>query len=595
MLRRNSIINRYLLTFLLILVLPIFAAAIITYSYVNNQLSSIFERNSEEQFNAFANSIEYQLSRLTISMATVAEYDSGKIVDLVSQWSHTNELEKKLEISDQIDSSLSLLFNFSGEIDSVVFFLKDGASYSYKNQLKKPEDEVREQEWYKETLKRPGKTQVLGNFNSITSSTNRYVLSIAVCPKISKYRGNVELVYVEMKTDLIEGINDKYSFMHDNGDVFIVDESYKIILSNRENNIGHSIEEYTSLLSTNKNIYETSIKNINGEKKMVGTYRIGNIGWTIVSMNDYSIILNKTYNILKPLVIVLLITIISFMIYSIIFFRGIIGPINKLIKNINIVKAGNFTTELKPLKGSSEISELSNSYIDMINRVNALIVERDLKEKQRSETEIKALQAQINPHFLFNTLNSIKLMALLVCADNIKTTTEALMNILSETFRDINSLITISTEINVLNNYIYIMKVRYGDKFDFICNIDDDILEKYILKMLLQPIVENAILHGIISNDKRGIIEVKGYKSNEEIVFEITDNGCGMTEDMALGLLNPSSPKTSGLTGIGLNNVNQRLKLNYGEQYGVKISSVEGQFTKIVLNFPTINESSGAV
>ncbi len=595
MFKRNSIVNKFLLTFLLILVLPIFLVFIVTYSYVNNQLIDTFERNAEGAFKIYTNSIEYQLKRLTFSMATISESENGKLVDMVTQWSNTKESDQKLELSDKIDSSLSLLFNFSEDIKSVVFFLKDGTSYSYKSHLLIPETKVKEQEWYKNVLAKPGKTKILGNLKSITSQNNdNHVINIAASPLVSKYRGNVELIYIEMKTDIIKQLNKDY-FLKQQGEVFIVDENLKPILSNKEEDyiIQKIVKDDAYLLENNNNIFQTFIREINGSKKMVTTYKISNVGWTIISVNDYSVITDKTYLILKPLTYVLAFTITAFLIYSIMFFSGIIKPINNLIKNINIFKSGNFKTELKPLKGNSEITQLSNSYISMVHRTNELMIERDIKEKQRSEAEIKALQAQINPHFIFNTLNSIKLMALLICADNIKITTEALMNILSATFRDTNSLISINTEIDILNNYVYIMKVRYGDKFDFECNIAEDIKELFILKMLLQPIVENAISHGVISIERRGLIKVQGYRREDKVIFEIEDNGCGMSQEAASELLNRKTPKTGGFTGIGINNVNQRLKLNYGNEYGIDIFSKEDEFMKLILTSPVIGERGG--
>lgn len=592
LIKRNSIVSKFLMTFLLILVLPIFLVSVVTNSYVNNQLIDIFEKTAEGSFNNFANSIEYRLKRLALSIATVSEHDNGKLVDMITLWSNTTEVDQKFELSDKIDSSLSLLFNFSEDIKSVVFFLKDGSSYSYKNRLLIPETKVRNQTWYKEILERPGKSKILGNLDSITSQDNdKHVITAATSPLISKYRGNVELIYIEMGTDIIAQLNKDY-FLRERGEVFIVDENLMPILSNKEDYLVQKIiKEDADLLKNNKSVFQTFTKKIDGTKKMIATYKINNVGWTIISVNDYSLITDKTNSILRPLIYVLIFTITTFLIYSIIFFSGIIGPINNLIKNINIVRTGNFKTELKPLRGNSEITELSNSYISMIKRTNELMIERDMKEKQRSEAEIKALQAQINPHFIFNTLNSIKLMALLVCADNIKITTEALMNILLATFRDTNSLITIKTEIDILNNYIYIMKVRYGDKFDFECNIDEDIKELFILKMLLQPIVENAISHGVISIERRGLIRLSGYRQEDKIIFDIEDNGCGMSQEAISELLNRKTAKIKGFTGIGVNNVNQRLKLNYGSSYGIEMSSREGEFTKVTLMNPIIDES----
>ncbi|MHB8062274.1 MAG: sensor histidine kinase, partial [Ruminiclostridium sp.] len=137
-------------------------------------------------------------------------------------------------------------------------------------------------------------------------------------------------------------------------------------------------------------------------------------------------------------------------------------------------------------------------------------------------------------------------------------------------------------------NYIYILKVRYGDKFDVVLDCSEEIKDLFILRLLLQPILENAIFHGVSDLDHKGIITVKGYKLSDEIIFDIKDNGVGMTQEKIDKLLSEDNHNTSGFSSIGIINVDRRIKLNYGDNYGLKIESNHGEYTNVLIKLPVI-------
>jgi sensor histidine kinase YesM len=253
---------------------------------------------------------------------------------------------------------------------------------------------------------------------------------------------------------------------------------------------------------------------------------------------------------------------------------------------------GHFDHEIS-IQGSGEIRTLGESFNKMIYEINNLIIERDLKEKERSKEEMKALHAQINPHFIYNTLNSIRLMAMMTKAQGIKNMTDAFMKLLSATFKEDGTLIPVRKEIEYLENYVYIMKVRYGDHFDMELMIDEEIKDLLIIKLILQPIVENAILHGLSKLTEGGKICVKGFMDHADAVFEITDNGVGMTEEEIKKLLTEGTIHRRSFNHIGVMNVDRRIKLNYGEGYGMSIQSEYGKYTTVRLVLPKIINDMG--
>lgn len=242
---------------------------------------------------------------------------------------------------------------------------------------------------------------------------------------------------------------------------------------------------------------------------------------------DYKLL---TYDIDKIMMSALAVSgviVVLFLMFSVLFFRGIIIPINSLIKKMKIIEKGDFNVHIKT-EGKGEIYQLGKSFDRMVHEIKKLIAEKDLKEKERIKAEIEALQSQINPHFLSNTLNSIRLMAMIKKVDSIKNMTEAFMKLLMATFGKGGTFVPIKEELDNLGNYIYIMKVRYGDRFNVIFDVSEEIKDYCILKLILQPIVENSILHGINDMDKKGTIHIRGYLYEHNIKFEIEDNGRGM-------------------------------------------------------------------
>ncbi|MDZ7542369.1 sensor histidine kinase, partial [Clostridium perfringens] len=237
-----------------------------------------------------------------------------------------------------------------------------------------------------------------------------------------------------------------------------------------------------------------------------------------------------------------------------------------------------------------EIKELNINYNKMINNIKELMIERDLKEKERSKQEIKVLQAQNNPHFIYNTLNVIKLMATISKIDNIRSVTDSFMKLLALTFKSDSSFITIREELQYITSYSEIMRVRFGDNFNLIMDFDEGLQDLYIIKLVLQPIVENSIVHGLNELEGSKDIIIKGYLKEDKLIIEVIDNGVGMyEEDITKVFENHNKSKTS-LNGIGIKNTEKRIKLNCGDEYGIKIDSKKNKFTRVTLILPTIKE-----
>jgi sensor histidine kinase YesM len=308
-------------------------------------------------------------------------------------------------------------------------------------------------------------------------------------------------------------------------------------------------------------------------------------------------LISKVYPLIWYSLIVLLAYLFLILIISFIISRGIVRPLKTLEKHMYEIRSENFQVHMD-YKGKDEIAILSENFNLMVNRLNKLIYENyqsKLRESEllflEKEAQLNALQQQINPHFLYNTLESIKWMAYKIEANNIVDMTTALGKFFRGVINKGKGVVTFQEEIEHLENYIYIQKIRYQGKFDVTLEISDEIKEYKIIKLVLQPLVENAIIHGLEKIKQGGLITIRGTKSGDHIGFEIIDNGIGMSETELSGLsekLFSSANKNEEKSSIGLVNVYNRLKLHSGDAGSFEILSAEGKGTTVKFTIPAV-------
>ncbi|MDD6484759.1 MAG: sensor histidine kinase [Clostridiales bacterium] len=222
----------------------------------------------------------------------------------------------------------------------------------------------------------------------------------------------------------------------------------------------------------------------------------------------------------------------------------------------------------------SEIYALEESFNRMIVEINSLIQKNNIEKEKQKRAELRALQAQINPHFIYNALDSISWSAKLAGESYLSEMVQQLANFFRISLHKGDTFITVKEEISHIESYSAIEQMRFPKLFEINYKIQDDILDKKILKIVLQPIVENAIKHGFENMDTGGIINITGYSDeNDDLIFEVEDNGCGF--------LASASVLERNKGGYGLYNVNERIRLEYGDEYGISLRSVPGEGTTV--------------
>ena len=260
-------------------------------------------------------------------------------------------------------------------------------------------------------------------------------------------------------------------------------------------------------------------------------------------------------------------------------------PLFKLKEQMQQVMAGNLNAEIATTDSKDEISSLSRTFNNMVTEIGHLIEEIQVTQKRESELRFEMLLAQINPHFLFNTLNSIK--SVMSGTEHITNTITALGRLLEISMNKVNDMLPIEEELENIKSYIKIQQVRYPGRFDVAYHIEEGILKEHTLKLILQPLVENSILHNIEARDFL-MIDISGRCENGIIILQVQDNGTGMDADTMKEILKPKKQGKKGyvFSGLGVSNVQERIQLAYGPDYGLQYDSDGNSFTTVTIRFP---------
>lgn len=356
------------------------------------------------------------------------------------------------------------------------------------------------------------------------------------------------------------------------GSVFLVSQNHIVNVSNKKN-LDVLVNDSTFMKLLKNDIIDTDLIKINGVRYLISYKNLNNSQLKVVGSVRYSE-LNQSINslaagiflisLLSLLVIILMLAIVS---------KTITDPIYRLANTMDNYTGGE-NIELT-IPSNNEIGVLYRSFNRMINTIHNLILDVNTLYEKQKISELKALQAQINPHFLYNTLDSINWMAKKYKANDISLLATSLGNFFRRSLNHGRDFTTIKNELEQIKSYVYIQKVRFKDTFDLYISVDDDILTYSIVKLTLQPLVENCIIHGFEDIDYKGIIEITGYRKENKIILQVIDNGCGTdTEKLNKQVqreFNPQEP----IEKYGLHNVNQRIKLYFNQTCGLYFETNE--------------------
>jgi sensor histidine kinase YesM len=366
--------------------------------------------------------------------------------------------------------------------------------------------------------------------------------------------------------------------------------SYNILVLDNDNNIVYSSDHsYNDILKkvTYEQLQQNKV-NYYRDTMVVADYEHNYDLKLIFLFNNSQLSIRKA-EIQKAVFPIFIIVIITIIITAFMFTRGFSRRVAKLIDKIKVAETGDLTIT-EEIEGNDEIAILDKQFNQMLHKLDHLIKKNYVQQLEKKESEFRNLQLQINPHFLYNTLETISSIAAVKQAFVICDLCEKL----GENFRyslgkNYGEFVTVMQELQHTQNYVYIQKTRFGNKFEVFYNVDPEVENKLILRFILQPIVENAIVHGLSNMPGKGTLEISINKIDEMLVIKIEDDGIGMTREKVEEIsqyINDSNGIDRKKHSIGIRNVNQRIKLACGSEYGITIESSVNHGSCFTINLP---------
>ena len=421
-------------------------------------------------------------------------------------------------------------------------------------------------------------------FTKYTQYSSTIVTTKVLCDKFTRVPYGFVYVLINQNT-----FQKYYDYFVGNGNnINIMSSDGTIVSSNITSNIG---TKNLDLYNISNNILENNLKyintHLNSSDVAILSKHLTTYNFNIVGTIDKNIVLDEIYNSSEIIMVSIIIALIFIMITFFII-RRTTKPISALVKTMPKIIHGDFNNHI-PIVGSYEVRELSSTFNYMLDGLNNYVQEQMKMQKEKRKAEIHALQMQINPHFIYNTLSSIKCLMWQGNVEKSTETIDAFISLLQNTISNKNEMITVSEEINNLKNYVLINHIRYGDNinvnFFIIPNCEDYIIPK----LILQPFIENAFFHAF-SGKSNGYIHVFANETGGNLICEIIDNGIGIADEDIQNILVKSSNKHNHFTSIGIHNVNDRIKLIYGDDYGITITSELNKGTTVKVVIPAQKE-----
>lgn len=477
------------------------------------------------------------------------------------------------------------IYYMHNQIDGVFLYPENMDYFAYRcnhTVIGNYQYNIRKESWYDTVRNGNGRPYIIGVHTENVASASWKVLSVARCildPSNGKYLGMIVIdCAVESFADLWD------SSPYSESIIAVADKNGNFILPQNLEYTEGLVEELQNFSEEGENLNTLRFDNQTWYVAVTKLNYIEGYVYQLVPITDA--LKNVAYVFLAVLAAVIFIGALLIFISAKIS-NTITQPINRLIVQMETVESGNLS--LQPEVYHGEMQVLAEKFDHMVSQVHMMFEEVKETEKEKREMEMLALQAQINPHFLYNTLNSILWLSELQGADKVTQMLDSLIKVLQYTVDNTKEFVRVRDEVAFIHNYIRILNFRYFERFSFIFDIKEDTLEYEMPRFILQPLVENAVLHGFDNNDLNATVKLSIHLQDGELFLCVSDDGRGMPEEKIREILHTDSSSKKSLNKIGLYNVNQRICLTYGEEYAIHIDSKVGCFTKVTVRIPAQN------
>lgn len=567
------------------------AITVISYKNFSTGYEEQIKYSANQSFDQAKRYLEYKISSL-IKTSDIIYYNSN-IQVVLEKGQHEDYKNNMVEQNIDMNSVDNFFYTFrdTQDVFRACLYVNDGLMYSNQDINFSNIKSLQDSGVYDKVMSSKDKVYWLPpeEVNSEGNSKNK-INVISLLRKIrnlNKYGEVIGIVKVSMLESEVKDIMLKANITK-SGVVYIQNSEGKIISSSNPQVLDKINMDDSIRNKLTENFVSWSSMDIDKEKYIVNSKKINNTDWNMVTIIPYSEILEPS-NKIRSLMMVLVL-IIGIITYGVAYFNSnsLTKRISLLSRKMQKVQAGELDVSIYS-KSNDEIGMLMNSFNYMIETINDLMEEKYKIGKEIKNAELKALQAQINPHFLYNTLDLINWKAIDNDVPEIAEISQALARFYKLSLSKGNDIISIKDEIKHVATYVQIQNLRFDNCINFIIDVDEKIYDYHIMKILLQPIVENSIIHGILENrenQQEGIIILRGRIEEEIIILTIEDNGAGIEQYKIKEIL--TKGRSSEKHGYGVRNIHERIQLFYGEAYGLHYSSVLGEGTKVEIKIPSL-------
>ena len=567
--------------FATVAVLVLSAVVIVTGVSMKFTNTSIFENSSEythtiiQQMNQNIDSyIDYMenIAYLISSNEDVQDYLFDEKIDNEGRYRILNQFQTILDSRSDIRNV--------GIISKNGRMLINDGSKSVNQDL-----DLNTQEWYATALEKPnGPILTSSHVQHIISGERPWVITLSRGIRDRRGSGEKEGVFfIDLNYSAISGLCDQ-STVGTKGYAFILDAKGNIVYHPQQQQLYNELqtENISLIMDTDE---DTVLTGTGNDGKLYSISRSEKTGWTVVDCTNVKELLSKSRQAQSVYVLTAIILVIVALLFSRFMARSITLPIQKLRDSMKKVQEGDFSVSDVVVDSKNEIGSLTKSFDVMTHRIHELMEQNVHEQEEKRKSELKALQSQINPHFLYNTLDSIIWMAEGKKNEEVVLMTASLARLLRQSISNEDEVVPIANEVEYARGYLTIQKMRYKDKLEFQIEVDSSILYIPLIKLVLQPIIENAIYHGLKYKESKGLLIVKGFMKDGNAVLQVIDDGVGMDEETLAHIYDKHKVNYHS-NGVGVYNVQKRLKLYYGEDYGITYTSELGKGTTATITIP---------
>lgn len=574
-----SLRTRMLLSNIVVALIPFLMFSIVSGSIFLDHAQKTAEEHSVQLIHQVSNSMDVYVE----TIEKMVNYIQLELQDTPFFTMETEGAPGWESETDYIRSVLENVANSHREVAGIFIATKEDL-YVSTGMSRISRDPFQNERWYREASENPEEIQLISVVTGRNIVTNRSysiddVFSLAKAVQDPETGEVLGVILLDIRHDIIQSSINGVT-IGEKGFVFVMDQEDNIV--------------YTPV---NGIVYRVNPKWVKAMEPMSvqiqgGSYQIRSelspyTGWRTVGVFSMDEVMSSVNTIVYILFTCVIISLVLVVIVSFKFSRTLTNPIFKLKRLMKQAESGDLTVRFN-FEHNDEIGELGQSFNHMIARIDQLIQMVYVEQENKRTAEMKSLQEQIKPHFLYNTLDTISWMARDYDAEDIVRLVDALTNMFRIGLSHGKDIITVKEEITHVSNYLYIQKIRYKDKLNYVIHVDESLYAIEVPKLILQPLVENAIYHGVKAKRGGGTITITGVPEGENLVFTVQDNGAGMPQEKVEELNRRMSERSvlDEQKSFGLFYIRERIQLCYGTGYGVHVESALGEGTRVTITLP---------